>query len=291
MYDKIRDFLDALPITYSTNDTSVDGVVLDFFIQDKKVGIVVNDFLNHNSTFSHNDSVPKSKKFHFDQTQLCSAKGIRLIHAWEHCVIESLNCKFGSWLVFKNIVKSACGIYDRQIYARKTKVIKFPAKDTKLFFDTNNINGYRPATTTYALVDKDVINPTINDIIMAYAVGHCYFGKGAYEAEIARGACVLGTQVIGGASKLWNYIIKDTLFKSIVYYVDLNFYDGRSISFLPDTEFVKSDVSFWNWHLDTKQLKNREPSKHSQIMQKKADGYLWEVFNAGTQVNVWTRQV
>lgn len=289
MYDKIKNFLDTLPITYTTNDTSVSGVILDFFIEDKKVGIVVNDFLNHNSTFSPSGSVPKSKKFHFNQTQLCSAQGVRLLHAWEHCIDESLKCKFGSWPVFKNIIRSACGIYDQQIYARKTKVVEFPAKATKVFFDTNNINGYRPALITYALVYKDITSPTINDILMAYSVGHCYFGKGLYEVEIARGACILGLQIIGGSSKLWKYITENTSYQSIVYYVDQNFYDGKSISFLSGTSRITSDVSFWNWHLDIKQLKNREPSKHGEIMKKKADGLLWEVCNAGTVVNVWRR--
>lgn len=286
---KIQQFLDTLPITYITNYTCIQEVVLDFYIVDKKVAINVNDFLTHNTTYTFGAIAPKSKKFHFNQTKICSSLGIRLIHAWEHCIDETLNCKFGSWLVLQNIIKSACGLYDKQIYARKTKVVEFPAKITKPFFDKNNINGYRPSTTTYALVYKDIVNPTVNDILMAYSVGHCYFGKGIYDAEIARGACILGMQVIGGASKLWKYIIQNTMYNSIVYYVDQNFYDGRSISFLSGASHVTSDVSFWNWHLDTKQLKNREPSKHSEIMQKRSNGLLWEICNAGTAVNVWKR--
>lgn len=286
---KVQQFLDSIQVTYVINYTQIDGVTLDFFIPDKKVAINVNDFISHNTTYAIAGSIPKTKKFHFLQTQICSSAGIRLIHAWEHCIDEKINCKFGSWFVLQNVIKSACGLYEKQIYARKTKVVEFPAKLTKPFFDKNNINGYRNASTTYALVYKDIVTPTVDDILMAYSVGHCFFGKGIYDAEIARGACVIGTQVIGGASKLWKYIIENTLYDSIVYYVDQNFYDGRSISFLSGASHVTSDVSFWNWHLDTKQLKNREPSKHSEIMQKRSNGLLWEVCNAGTAVNVWKR--
>ena len=56
---------------------------------------------------------------------------------------------------------------------------------------------------------------------MCYTVGHAFFGKGAYDAEIARGCCItnykktgLGIQVIGGASKLWKAILN--------YYEDKN---------------------------------------------------------------------
>ena len=113
--------------------------------------------------------------------------------------------------------------------------------------------------------------------------------NGKYSAEIARGACQLGLQVIGGASKLWKYIIENTDYESVVYYTDLNYYNSKSLAFLSGVEFVKKDVSFWNWHLDTNSLKNREPNIHAQIMAKRANGLLWEVCNAGTAVFVWKR--
>jgi hypothetical protein len=179
---------------------------------------------------------------------------------------------------------------DKPIYARKTKVVEFPAKETREFFNTNNINGYRNATTTYALVMKDIVDPKPSDILMAYSVGHCYFGKGLYDAEIARGACQLGIQIVGGASKLWNYIIEKTSYKNIVYYCDTNYYNAKSLAFLPNTKYAKEDVSFWNWHLLSKELKNREPNRHSEIMTKLKNGELYEVCNAGTKVFVWERQ-
>ena len=599
LINKVKEFLDTLDVEYLENDTEqIPPLTLDFFIPKSNVAIDVNDFLNHNNTYNANGA-PPSKNFYLNKSQICRKKGIRLIYGWEHCIDESINCKFGSWEVFQNIVKSACNKYDRQVYARKTKVVTFPAKDTKPFFDRNNINGHRGATTTYALVDKSIENPTVDDILMAYAVGHAYFGgsrfndnyrleklkeyslmvdvvcdnckttfqkrpsrvtptnfcsnscqgqyatehrksdlptppvekkcsfcentlhfhvweynkkikrspdchffcnptcmgqftrkrietscatcstaiekrhseikennycssecqllgnasiitertikeykeffikfkeifplqrkpvpldlvkylkisdsvaygvanmyrdkfkwqesyfelkvcdcldrnkikyernvrswsNGKYEidiyipsfniaieindyathtkdwistelnsyglpmkdgvyhsekikaiaeaamipimlwedeidefistvdeihapkygAEIARGACQLGLQVIGGASKLWKYIIENTDYDSIIYYVDINYFDGRSINFLVNTEYISEGVSFWNYHLDELALKNREPSKHSAIMLKKRNGLLYEVCNAGTQVNLWTR--
>ncbi len=295
MYEKVKDFLDTLNISYQEKvSDKVLGYTLDFYIEhnNNKVAIAVNDFLNNNSTYAPEGSTPKPKKYQLHKSQACNKEGIRLIHAWEHCVDESLNCKFGSWPVLQNCIKSALGIYDKQIYARKTKVVEFPAKETREFFNINNINGYRNATTTYALVMKDIVDPKPSDILIAYSVGHCYFGKGLYDAEIARGACQLNLQVVGGASKLWNYIINNRLdINRLVYYTDNNYYNGNSMTFLSNIQHIKEDVSFWNWHLLSKELKNREPSRHSEIMAKLKNGELYEVCNAGTSVNVWQRNI
>lgn len=291
MYEKVKEFLNTLPITYQENyQIPNTTLTYSFYIEhnNNKVGVDILDFENNNST-KVTIGFPKPKKYFLNKSKDSTTNGIRYICGWQHVIDETINCKFGSWAVFQNIIKSSLGIYDKQIYARKTKVVEFPAKDTRAFFDANNINGYRNATITYALVDKSIDNPTVNDILMGYSVGHCYFGKGAYEAEIARGACVLGTQVIGGASKLWSYIIEKTSYKSIIYFTDKNYYDSRSISFLKDVQDVSHDVSFWNWHIPEQQLKNREPSKHSEIMAKRDRGELLEIMNAGTAAHLWTR--
>ena len=177
LINKVKEFLDTLDVEYLENDTSLLGdETLEFYIPSKAVAVVVNDFATHNSTYCENGT-PKSKRYHLQLTDKCLEKNVRLIHAWEHCINEELDCKFGSWEVLKNVIKSACSIYDRTIYARKTKVVEFPAKELKKFFDTNNINGFRSCSTAYCLVPKEIENPTPDDVLMTYGVGHCYFGK------------------------------------------------------------------------------------------------------------------
>ena len=105
---------------------------------------------------------------------------------------------------------------------------------------------------------------------MCYTVGHAFFGKGAYDAEIARGCCItnynntgLGIQVIGGASKLWKAILnyyddkgldnKPGRINSIIYYTDSRYYNGKSIGHLMDSgslpgrvETLRGTPSFMN---------------------------------------------
>lgn len=182
----------------------------------------------------------------------------------------------------------------QKIYARNLDLEIKPAIELKDFFDQNNINGYRNAKTAFVLVNKETREP-----IMAYSVGHAFFGKGKYDAEITRGACKLGYSVVGGASKLWKVIMdfyKDKnldnqpgSINSIVYYVDLNYYNGKSINFLPNTEMVKEQYGFWNYLVSEKRLVNRDPMHHQEMKDLEKQGKLLVIGNSGTQVNVWKR--
>ena len=207
--------------------------------------------------------------------------------------------------VYKNILRYHCGIVDRRVYARKTKVVVYKALDMKPFFEHNNIEGYRNADKAYTLVDKET-----NEPLMCYSLGSAYFGKGCYDAEIARGACKLGIQVVGGASKLWKAIMDDNpKVNSIVYYVDRREYDGRSIGHLLDSENelgtvyqlkgCPSFLNYWKddvynadgtlWHR-AGDYKNREASRNSDVVKAYHEGHAFEVKNPGSFTNIFVRK-
>ena len=170
-----------------------------------------------------------------------------------------------------------------------------PAISLKEFFDKNHIQGYRNAITAFVLKDRNS-----NEVLMAYLIGKAFFGNGKYDAEIIRGACKLNHVVIGGASKLWRAITDyynthnlnndNGQVNSIVYYVDRNLYNGSSMRFLPNVTRLRRQHGFWNFFLDTKELKNRNPKKHKEICQMIEEGKVLIIGNAGTEVNVWHRE-
>ena len=140
-----------------------------------------------------------------------------------------------------------------------------------------------------------------------------FFGKGAYDAEIARGCCItnyhnsgVGIQVIGGASKIWKAILTHYSeqkldgtpgqINSIVYYTDSRYYDGRSIKHLMDSptlpgkvETLKETPSFMNYWTELGVAKNREPARHSFIMQQMREGKILVIPNPGTVTYCYTR--
>lgn len=207
--------------------------------------------------------------------------------------------------VYKNILLYHCGIRKR-IFARNTVCKIYRALEKKQFFEENNIEGYRNADKAYVLEDKKTGEP-----YMMYSLGHAYFGKGAYDAEIARGACKLGYQIIGGASKLWKYILKDNPdIKSIVYFVDRREYLGSSIGHLMDSDMssegkvyqLKGNKSFMNywvrdvigdngklWH-KAGDYKNREASRNQEVQRAYKRGDAICVHNPGSYTNVFVRK-
>ena len=234
------------------------------------------------------------------------------VNRWQYYYDKGIRCVFvyppylknpNRVNVYKNILLYHCGIRKR-IFARNTVCKEYKAKDYKWFFEENNIEGYRNANKVYVLEDKKTGEP-----YMMYSLGHSYFGKGNYDAEIARGACKLGYQIIGGASKLWKYILQNNPeVNSIVYYVDRREYDGRSIGQLMESDATTGKVyqmkgcpSFMNyWINDVKgdngkpwhkagEYKNREASRNSEVTAAYRRGDAICVQNPGSFTNVYVR--
>lgn len=285
-HEIIRYFLITLGykegVDFITNDrTAIKPQEIDFYFPKQKVGIEVNDLWTHNSSYSPFGKEPKPKNYHMEKSKLAKEKGIRLIHAWEHYLYDENKLS-----VLKNAIKHALGISKYRVYARNTYVKEVPNTSLKDFFNKNNIQGFRGAKTAYALFDKNT-----DEVLMAYSVGNPHFSHQKYDLELIRGASKLDTTIVGGASKLWKYIIDNNPeVNSIVYYIDRNIYNGSSISTLEgNLELVSTQVGFWNYFVDTKEMKNRQPKHHKEIKELVEQGKVWEVYNAGTETYVWTR--
>ena len=251
-FDRIvSEFLQTKNIPFTLDEN------LNFVIEDKVMLFVnmIEDFVN--------------SKNYYQRTLEYESKGFRCIQLFESHLLDAKK-----WRVLKDIICHSCGRTERKIFARKLKVKFFErALDLKPFFEANNIQGYRNAKVAFALVDDK------DEVIMSYALGKAFLGKGKYDCEIARGACKLGCSVIGGASKLWKAIFeyaKQKGFRNIVYYVDRNYYDGKSLHFLTNTQFVQEMHGFWNYWTKDDAMKNREPSRHAKIvaMYKETDKLL-----------------
>lgn len=257
-----------------TNTRSViSPYELDIYVPDKKVAIECN------GTYWHSTENQKDSKYHYMKSTLCEEKGIRLIHIFEY---EWLNERQRPILI--NIIKNALGINENKIYARKLIIEERESKTLKEFFNKNNIQGFRGGQKAICLVDKNT-----KEVYMSYIIGKAFFGKGKYDLEIIRGATKLGYTIVGGASKIWDYIIKTYNPNSIVYYIDYNYFNGNSLKNLPDMEFIKTQPGFKNYFIETGEVKNRDPMHHKQITEGYKDGSILQIWNAGTKVYVWNK--
>ncbi len=252
-----------------TGDKStLNGQELDIYIPELKLAIECN------GTYWHS-SICKDKNYHYNKSRLCEEKGIRLIHIWEY---EWENERQRS--ILENIILSACGNIQNKIYARNCKIEIRESKLMKQFFEENNIQGFRGGKFAICLLYN-------NEVVMSYIMGKAFFGKGKYEWEVIRGATKLGCTIIGGASKIWKYFKDNYNPRSCVYYVDYNYFNGKSIQYLDNFKFVKAQSSFKNWWIKDNVIKNRDPSHHKEIKEFEKEGLVIPIYNAGTKVYVW----
>lgn len=266
---EIEELLINNNITFNRNDKSViSPLELDFYLPKYKVALEINGTYWHSSLY-------KDKNYHYNKSKLCEEKGIRLIHIWEY---EWENDRQRS--ILENIILSACGKIQNKIYARNCKIEVRKSKLMKEFFEENNIQGFRGGKFAICLIYN-------NETIMSYIIGKAFFGKGKYEWEVIRGATKLGYNIVGGASKIWKYFKENYNPQSCVYYVDYNYFDGKSIQYLDNFKFIKTQPGFKNWWKNSGEIKNRDPKNHSKIKQLEQEGSIIPIYNAGTKVYVW----
>ena len=266
---EILNFLNLNKIEYVKNDKNIiSPYELDFYLSKYKVALEINGTYWHSSLY-------KDKFYHYNKSKLCEEKGIRLIHIWEYEWNDKRQRP-----ILENIILSACGKIKNKIYARNCKIEIRESKSMKQFFEENNIQGFRGGKFAICLIYN-------NEVVMSYIMGKAFFGKGKYEWEVIRGATKLGYSVVGGASKIWKYFKENYNPQSCVYYVDYNYFNGKSIQYLDNFKFIKTQPGFKNWYKNKNIIENRIPSKHMTIKKLEKEGFVIPIYNAGTKVYVW----
>lgn len=282
----IKDFLKQNDIAFQENYDFYD-MTFDIYIPEYKLAI---DILYVNK---HNEQALASlfdmcqydikKMFHIRAIK-CKQFNIHHIFIWDYMWNDDRQRA-----IIQSLILNCTGKSQHSVMARKTYIKVLRAFDTRQFFQENNMQGYRVAKDAICLFDKET-----NELLMSYTIGHAYFGKGKYDLEIARGACKLGHHIIGGTSKLWNYIINNYApGKSIVYYVDLNYFNGRSLDKLceqfPDMHYIGAKYSFKNWFVEEQKMKNRDPMHHKDICKLVDEGKVLTCWDAGSLVYVYSK--
>lgn len=244
---------------------------LDIYIPDKQLALEFNGNYYHTTE-------KLDKKAHYNKSIMCEKLGIRLIHIFEYEWIDNRQR-----LILENIIKSALDL-NKTLYARNLDIIIKESKEMKSFFNDNNIQGFRGGKFAICLIDK-----VTKEIYMSYLFGDAFFGKGKYQYEVIRGATKLGYNVIGGASKIWNYFIKTYNPTSCVYYIDFNYFNGNSLKNLNNMKYITTQFSFKNYFVKENKVKNRDPMHHKEIKQLEKQGLVYPIYNAGTKVYVWEK--
>ena len=196
-----------------TNTRSIiDSNEIDLYLLKYKIGIEFDGLFWHSSYDDESDYKIKNK--HLNKTNLCRDKGIQLFHIFEN---EWLNENKRD--IWKSIIGSKLGKNDK-IYARKCIIREI--SDNSLireFLENNHLQGFVGSSIKLGLFYND-------ELISLMIFGKIRYSK-KYEWEMIRFCNKKYLNVVGGASKLFKYFIRNYNPKTIVSYADKRHSGGQ----------------------------------------------------------------
>lgn len=207
----LREFITDLGLSFKPNDRNViNPLELDIYIESKKVSIEYNGLYWHSSKYVNSD-------YHLKKTELCNDKGIKLIHIFED-----------EWVYKRDIVKSRIrnilGLIENKIYARKCEIREVKTNEKTLFLNNNHIQG---AVGSLVNIGCYYNNELVS--LMCFSKKRVILKNKDEDDkyELIRFCNKLDTNVIGGASKLLSYFIKNYKPKEIISYADRRWSTGN----------------------------------------------------------------
>lgn len=206
--------------------TILSGKELDIYIPSKKIAIEYNGLYWHNELY-------KPDNYHLDKTEKCEDKDIKLIHIYED------DWKYKNEII-KSILKNIFFKNDIKIGSRKCQIRNVSNNDTKIFLEKNHIQGYSVSSINYGLYYNNELVSLMTFIKLRKKIN-----KKDNEYELLRFCNKLNTSVIGAASKLLKYFIKNYNPTLIMSYADRSWSQGNVYKKLGFVLFGKTKPNYY----------------------------------------------
>ncbi|MCK9477011.1 MAG: hypothetical protein M0R46_13885 [Candidatus Muirbacterium halophilum] len=182
--------------------------------------------------------------------------------------IQLLQIFDDDWIYKSDIIKSMIlnkfGKTDHKIFARKTKVEIITDDDTKAFLIENHIQGYTRSTIKLGLYFMDEL------------VSVMTFIKSEENYVLNRFATKLNNNVIGGASKLFKYFIKNYKYEKIISFSN-NLYSTGDLYYILNFKKNKDLKEDYSYIVDGKRQHKFNYRKEEKL--KKVN--LLKIYDAG----------
>ncbi|MFW5847407.1 MAG: DUF7487 domain-containing protein [bacterium] len=212
----------------------INGFEIDIFLPDYNLGIEYNGLYWHSNKF-------KDKNYHLNKTELCEKNNIQLLHIFED---EWINKKE----IIKSIIKSKLGL-NKKIYARKCIIKEINSKTSREFLNKNhlqdNVNGSIRLGLFY---NNELVS------IMTFSKERRSLGnkkKNSYNYEMVRFCNKIGINVVGGASKLFKYFIRNNNYEKIISFADRRYSNGNLYKKLKFNFIYNTKPNYWYFKLST----------------------------------------
>lgn len=282
----IKELLDQYNIEYKSNNRSIIGSKeLDIYIPSKNIAIECNVCYWHSELKKPNNS------YHIAKMRECEKRGIQLIQIWEDWIIHKPE-------IVKSLVLSKLGIYKDRIYARKCTLREVPMDECANFLENNHLQGSVNGSIRLGLY-RD--NDELVSIMVLGKKRKSVNGISSDDAyELYRYCNKKNTQVLGGASKLFTYFVKNYNPNQIDSFSSNDISNGGLYKMLRFTKEPKISRSYW--YIDsTMHRMHRFSFRKSELVKLGFDPSLSEsqitesmgllkIYDSGQSKWVWTNK-
>jgi hypothetical protein len=258
-----------------TNIKDIINGELDIYLPDLKIGFEFNGLYWHSDRY-------KDKFYHLNKTKEFLEKNKQLIHIWED-----------DWDFKKDIVKSIIlnkigG--SKKIWARKCKIKEITDnKSIRDFLNKNHIQGFVGSNIKIGLYYNDELVSLMTFGSLRKSLGQ---KKKENSYELLRFCNKLNYSVVGGASKLLTYFIKNHKPSEIISYSDISRGNGDLYERLGFKYLKETDVNYYwvvngvkkhrfNFRKDVL-VKNGEDPKMTEVEIMNKNGF-YRIFDCGSK--------
>lgn len=218
---ELKNFLNENNIKFLENSYKIiPPLSLDIYLPDYNLAIEFNGVYWHSEIY-------KDKNYHINKTNLCNRIGIDLMHIWED------DWKYQNDII-KSIILNRLNLLNNKIFARNCEIKE--VNDTSLvkkFLNENHIQGYSHS--------KIKIGLFYNEELVSLMI----FGKNRKDMELIRFCNKIGTSVIGSASRLFSFFIKNYNFNKIVSFSDISIFNGKIYEVLGFNFESQTNPNYW----------------------------------------------
>lgn len=183
---------------------------IDVYLPELNIGIECNGLWWHSEEYKEND-------YHIKKSNFFKDLGIKIIHIWED------DWKLKSEIV-KSRLKNVIGMTENRIYARSCEIDFVSPRESNDFLEQNHIQGN--------INSKHKIGLFFNkELVSLMTFGELRKNLGQIKTldtyELYRFCTKKNTIVLGGASKLLKYFIKENNPKKIISYASKDWSEGN----------------------------------------------------------------
>ena len=247
---------------------------LDIYLPELKLAIELNGFQWHSDK-------KIGKDYHLMKTNMCNEIGIQLLHFYQD-----------DWIYKEDIMKSMLinklKKTPNKIYARKCEIVELSNKDTKKFMIENHIQGYAISKYNYALLFN-------NNIVSVLTLGIRKI-SGKCNFELIRYGSKKYTNIIGGFSKLFKYMIIKLNPSEIITFANKSYSNGdlylkNGFKYLYDTKpnfyYVINNIRKHRYSFRKSELIKQGYDINKTAFEIMDDRGIIRIYDSGNKKFIW----